>query len=208
MVVRLRELEPRIHITYFHEGWPRDLVKMLETRYNAVESRLVESYQFVDVHQDNRNTFSAGYASILRDACSAYSSTCDRLVRVTGFVDSRTKETSAADYRAFLIKVVPEIAVVCVQLEYPYGEKYLMPFDSLRDDESPRWWSAFTNLKHTEFDNITEANLSNCLNATAGLAVLVRLLDYTIEVSSLVGVPPQTKFQVVCLFQLALLLRG
>jgi hypothetical protein len=152
---------------------------MFATRYFAIEGRLLDSFQFVNLHVDNKNTFSSGYASILRDACSAYSATCDRLVRMSGSVDKGLQETKANHFRDYLVKNVPTIADICVALEYSYGESFLMPFDSFRSGGSPDWWDAFTNQKHTEFDDFKQANLTNCLNAVGALAILVRLLDYS-----------------------------
>ena len=191
-MIRLRSLGPELCFRYSYQDWVTELEKLLGTRYLAIESRLLDSFRFVDLHEDNKVAFSAGYASMLRDACSAYSSTCDRLVRATKFLNPEPTETNNGHYRDFLLKNVPTIADVCVKLDYSYGDKYLIPFDAFRHEGSSDWWDAFTNLKHTEFDDFKKGNLVNCLNAVGGLMVLVKLLDYTSQERGLLS--PESKF--------------
>ena len=98
---------------------------------------------------------------------------------MTEFVDKDIEETNAGQYRDFLVMSVPTIADVTIALEYAYGERYLMPFDAFRHNGSPDWWNAYTTLKHTEFNDFKQANLTNCLNVVGALMVLGRLLDYS-----------------------------
>jgi hypothetical protein len=192
-MIRLRELGPEIVHPRWNLDWPKELERLLTTRYFAIERRMLESLQFVDLNEENGNSFSIGCASILRDAGGAFSSTCDQLVRKTQFVDNEIEETNAAHYRGCLRKEVPTIPDVCVELEYSYGERYLVPFDSYRNDSSPEWWEAFTNQKHTEFEDFKQANLVNCLNAAGALWILVKLLDYSVAIGSWQTV--ETKFK-------------
>lgn len=148
-----------------------ELSSYLFQKYRQIEDRMEETFHFVALHKDNENTFSYEFASILRDSGSAFSSVIDELVRKT---TSKTKKLyNFRDYRRFLINEVSNIHL-CVVAVNPLFPLVIMPFSALRDSKKgqPKWWRAYTVVKHFEVTQHREGNLCNALGSLAALAIV------------------------------------
>jgi hypothetical protein len=139
----------------------------------------METFRFVDCHPDNSKTFSFELSSILRDAGSIFSSVLDHLVR-------RGTESSdrldIANYKKWLTDVpyrpqtvdlepVNTLELAVAELNAPFDRRFLRGF--MPYIRTPRWWSAYNDLKHSDLNQFRKGNLEHCLNAVAALGTLL-----------------------------------
>ena len=80
---------------YQGKEWFLQATKYLSSRLSSVESRLITAFRFVELHTENRMSFSYEFASILRDLGSTFSSVADILVRGIDPKFSSVKETNS-----------------------------------------------------------------------------------------------------------------
>lgn len=152
--------------------WFPKISTYLSSRYSAIESRMVGTFHYVELHQNNRHTFSHEFGSILRDVGSVFGSLVDRLIRLTGSKPTRKKYLDIGDYRTFLVNSVPDIYLLTVEV-IGQDARILNPLCELRSPQgTPKWWDAYNNLKHSEILNYQDGNLENTLNSIGALAIL------------------------------------
>lgn len=158
-------------VKFQNASWATELSNYLAQKYRQIEDRLAKTLDFVAPARENRDTFSYEFASILRDTGSAFGSTMDELVRRT--TTKPKKRYDFNDYRRFLIDSIPNIhmRVVAVNALFPL---IIMPFSALRDSQKgqPKWWRAYTAIKHSEVKQHKEGNLSNTFGSVAALAII------------------------------------
>jgi hypothetical protein len=162
-----------------------ELVAFISNRYFAIETRLHETFRFVDLHPNNASTFSYEYASLLRDVGSAF----DSALKVFGRQVEGTQNPRIHDHLVFLRQnlplkkpsVSPELTHLSVELASDRADRFLLPFTGVRMDSNkanlPSWWEAYNDVKHLEIEKLGEGNLKNVLNASAALFALFVLTD-------------------------------
>jgi hypothetical protein len=100
------------------EQWFREVLSYMMIRYDSIESRMIETFRYVDCNPLNYGVFSYEYASILRDAGSVFGSIMDTLVRKSDSVP-RKNEYDVRDYRKWLIN---EIEKIHLRARYPNND--------------------------------------------------------------------------------------
>ncbi len=161
-----------IYHKFAGEPWYGEVLSYLSQRYNFIEDRTMGSFRYVDCHPANRGTFSFEFASILRDAGSAFSSVTDKLVRHSRRV-AASQILSMGDYVEWLKEMIPKLHLAAAELSFPLEERLLVPFKSLGEpDTTVGWWKAYNNVKHADIDMYQEGNLEHAVSSVAGLAVL------------------------------------
>jgi hypothetical protein len=189
MMSSLSPLSSTFYWKWHDQTWYPAIETYLDQRYSAIEARFIETLRFVELHPDNRSTFSYEYAGILRDAGSVFDSTMRKLAEGDKFpLGERKFEYDMGHYRSFLSKYVitesfqghsSRIALVALELVASNDPVFLQPF--LAWEKVPEakleWWDAFNDVKHSDMDKFRRGNLLNCLNALAALATLKRLVD-------------------------------
>jgi len=132
---------------------------------------MIDAFRYVDLHPDNRSTFSHEFGSILRDVGSVFGSLMDRLTRLTAS-ERLPKRLNFGHYRTFLVGNVPNIHSLTVKVR-ALDAGLLIPFEEFGSPQgTPRWWDAYNNLKHSEILNYQDGNLENTLNGIGALAIL------------------------------------
>ena len=165
----------QLHFKYHEEPWFPEILSYLANRYPAIESRMMNSFRFVQLHQNNRYAFSYEFGSILRDTSSVFGSLTDRLVRLTTS-GSLPNHLNFGHYRTFLVDNIPDIPSRTVKVR-GLDAGVLVPLSELGSPQgTPRWWDAYNKLKHSEILNYPDGNLENTLNAIGALAILAFLL--------------------------------
>jgi hypothetical protein len=157
--------------TKYRSGpWYAPALEYLRIRNVSIEDRLIETFRFVDVDENNGRTFSYEYASILRDAGSTFASVMEAFVR--GVTD-KTGKTYFNDYKNLLIKEDSEISSRSLLIIPHRKNGVIIPLHSLENNTAtPAWWSAFTEVKHSEYTNYKQGSLGNAITAVAALKVL------------------------------------
>ncbi len=133
-----------------HE-WFERATSHWHSRFGYVEERLTSTLRYVEIHQDNRATFSAEFASILRDTGAAFGSLADALVSGAGFEPRRGKQYDFLDYRDFLRAEVLDVSRLTVQIRSLHPEGIVVPFEELEEEDGvPGWWTAHNKVKHQD----------------------------------------------------------
>jgi len=163
-----------------NQSWFSHAASYLSSRFPAVEARMQTTFRYVELHTENRNTFSYEFASILRDSGSIFGSVADALVR--GASAAPIREYNFGDYRDFLRREVPDIGqrTICLRPCFPAG--IVVPFEELQTTTgTPGWWDAYNKVKHHEYAEFRVGNLENCVTAVSALALLGFLMGIFIS---------------------------
>lgn len=156
------------------QDWAQSPLNYLEkTRYSIVE-RFIESFRYVSLRRENATTFSYEFASILRDAGSAFGSFRDAVVRNSDPQKIWSRAPNIKDFFEFFIRYaagLPNGFIDVRALTDPYR---LHPFWGWTTRKAPSCWKAHENLKHSEYRYDEEGNLRNATNAVAAVEIILR----------------------------------
>ncbi len=162
-----------------------ELASFVSTRYFAIETRVHETFRFVDLEPRNASSFSYEYASLLRDIGGAF----DSALKVFGRNVTGIKNPTIHNHLDFLRQNtrsskpvgLADLTTISVELASNRTDRFLYPFADLsknaRKADLPKWWDAYNDVKHLEVEKLAEGNFKNVLNAFAALFVLFILTD-------------------------------
>jgi hypothetical protein len=157
------------------QNWFANAASYLSSRLPSVEARLQTAFRYVELHSENRKAFSYEFASILRDSGSAFGSVVEALLQ--GTMGAPKRRYTFANYRRFLRQEVPDIHKRTVHWRPCFPNGTVVPFEELQTATgTPKWWVAYNNVKHSEYDEFRMGNLENCVKAVSALALLGRLM--------------------------------
>ena len=133
----------------------------------ALESDFSATSRFVEFAPANFKTFSVEYAKLLL----AVGSEIDVLCKVIcGRISPGARCGNIDEYRVCLTSrghIYSEEVLI-----RRYGLDFI-PWAAWASGTNPTWWDSYNNVKHHRHVQFQEANLENCVNAIAGLFVLV-----------------------------------
>jgi len=162
------------------QDWFSDAASYLSSRFPSVEARLQTAFRYVELHGENRKTFSYEFASILRDSSSVFGSVAEAFLQ--GTMGAPKGEYTFANYRDFLRREVPDIHKRTVHLRPCFPNGVIVPFEELQmATDSPKWWIAYNKVKHSEYDKFRMGNLENCVKAVSALGLLGHLMGVFIS---------------------------
>ncbi len=171
---------------YGASRWFKETSDYLGQRYQQEEGRMEEAFKFVTLSRDNGSVYSYEFSSILRDTGSSIGSVLDMLIRNT--TTKPRKYYNFRDYCLFLSTNIPDIHLRSVSVNSLFP-MVLIPFSALGTTQpKPKWWLAYTKVKHSEVSDCKQANLSNALGSLAALAILGTLLACFIRTRLFVNV--------------------
>ena len=129
--------------------------------YLVLEKKFVDSIEYVELHEDNYNAFSNGYALLIQ----VIGAELDILFKeYCGFNTSDRRKT-ITDYAAFILQDSPNIVNQKISLQqYDIEIQPFKEWDASQAGQSLPWWSAFTNIKHNRYDKLKQAKQENALN--------------------------------------------
>lgn len=183
--------------------------------YLQLQQRLLSIFPYVSCHQDNYNTYSIQFESLLVDACSFFDSMCQEFIRerhpkaafsemsrVRDHADklAGTKYFKMDDYRILFEKEFgcSRLAVnVNVDEDHWYFNPLaavrqlthclITPFDGWQFDRGLDWWSAYTSLKHNRLLNRKRATLKSALYSMGAVFVILTHRQASLFMSGQVG---------------------
>lgn len=157
---------------YQNQDWFKLANAYCTNRFGAIESRMYGVFRYIELHQDNGNTFSYELASILRDCGSVFNSTMDAIVKGSGFITK--SESSFRDYKQFFLSHDPNIYTYSLQIRSLFPNGAIAPFKGMEiAPYVPKWWDAYNRIKHNEHEEFKSGNLDNCINALSSLALIL-----------------------------------
>lgn len=148
--------------------------------YLMLEKRFVESIEFVELHEDNFDAFSNGYALLIQ----AIGAELDTVFKeFCGF--NTTDRKTVADYAQYILNNTTDIKnqKISVQ-EYDIEIQPFMNWDINRPGQSLQWWGAFTDVKHNRYEQLKQAKQENVLNILGALYLIEMLYLKKITVNT------------------------
>lgn len=139
--------------------------------YLMLEKHFVESIEFVELHEDNFDEFSNGYALLIQ----AIGAELDTVFKeLCGF--NTTDRKTIADYAQHILTNIPDIKnqKISVQ-EYDIEIQPFMNWDINQPGQSLQWWGAFTDVKHNRYAQLKQAKQENVLNILGALYLIEML---------------------------------
>ena len=136
-----------------------------------LEKRFVESIEFVELHEDNFDAFSNGYALLIQ----AIGAELDTVFKeFCGF--TTTDRKTIADYAQYILTHTQDIKnqKISVQ-EYDIEIQPFMNWDINQPGQSLQWWGAFTDVKHDRYEQLKQAKQENVLNILGALYLIEML---------------------------------
>lgn len=133
--------------------------------YLMLEKRFIESMEYVELHEDNYNAFSNGYALLIQ----AIGAELDTVFKeFCGFDTSDRK--SIVDYAQYILSRNPDIVNIRILLqEYDTEIQPFQNWNVSQPGQTLQWWIAFTDIKHNRYDKLKQAKQENVLNILGAL---------------------------------------
>jgi len=145
-------------------------------RFHPIETRILNTFRYVELQSRNKDAFSYEFGSIIRDIGSTFSSLLDKLARNTTTKPKAVYDIM--DYRKFLADEVEDVGLIGAQLGSPFRLNLILPYENIGDMTTRlNWWDAYNNLKHSEIDNFQDGSLTNVIYGMGSLAILYALMD-------------------------------
>lgn len=136
-----------------------------------LEKRFLDSVEYVELHEDNYDTFSNGYALLIQ----AIGAELDIVFKeFCGFNTSDRKKIT--DYAQCILASNQDIVNIKIVLqEYDIEIQPFKTWNINQPAQSLQWWTAFTDIKHNRYDQLQQAKQENVLNILGAL-YLVEML--------------------------------
>lgn len=140
--------------------------------YLMLESRFMDSIEYVELHKDNESAFSNGYALLIQ----AVGAELDTVFKeYCGFNTADTKNiTHYANYILESDINIKEMTIVIP--EYDMEIKPFENWDKACPKQSLLWWVAFDDMKHNRYEQLHSASQKNTLNILGALYLVEMLL--------------------------------
>ena len=151
--------------------WYLEASEYLKHRRRFIQSRFLDCIRYVDLHSSNKNTFSYELAGVLKDCGSCFGSVLDAMVKGSRFTPK--PKSDIRDYRSFLLAQDPRIWRSSVHIRSRFPKGLILPLYSLKKgNASPRWWTAYNQVKHSEYREYRLGSLGNAATSLAALVIL------------------------------------
>lgn len=132
--------------------------------YCNLESDFLNTLRYVELSISNYNTYSIEYVKIILSVCSEVDVlskvVCERLGHKVKTMD---RYVGIFNHHFEFMHTYHLIINNNIRL---------IPWASIKTNESPEWWKKHNKIKHDRSVNFENANLGNCFNALSGLYVL------------------------------------
>lgn len=146
----------------------KDFIKDYWRYYLMLEQRFCETTRYVELTEDNYQTYSLEYVNELQ----SIGSEIDVLMKILcGFGQNERKNIS--DYCPKILEKYPDIIEREVNVETL--DDPVIPFKGWDKKEAAKsldWWTAYNDIKHGRVLNIRNASLKNVLDSLAALYIL------------------------------------
>lgn len=136
--------------------------------YQIQEDELRKILDFVTPVSSHDQVYSPQISKHLMSSCIAFEGICKEIGSF-----NKTCPGNIGEYKALMLGKFPKITDFEVQITV--GNRILKPFENWNETNLV-WWTDYTDLKHSYFQNLSSGNLLSCMN-TLG-AYLLAILYY------------------------------
>ena len=142
--------------------------------YFSLEDDLIETNRYVEICDENLDTFSTQFTRLLLAAASEVDVVAKTLCEQ---IEPQSNPRNIDGYRKVIIRKFP--AIPAIEMGIEWNPLRIKPWESwaASNPSSPDWWRAYNGVKHERNANYWSGNLRNSLGAIAGLYCLVRHLE-------------------------------
>lgn len=155
----------------------------LSRAYISIEKELRSIFDFIEPDEKNKEAFSFELYSLLLRACTEVELNCKQIMEANGATPQGSFFTMA-DYKKLEKSSLLSKYIVtfpnwrhrnATSHKLEYTKKEFCPFSNfdMSIGKSPDWYEAYNKVKHNREENLEKANLENCMNAVAGILVLL-----------------------------------
>ena len=153
-------------------NWKPEDVEFIFRSYQIFEKKFEEFLRVLPLTPENEQAWSPELVGLFLDVSSLVDSVARHIVGKSA--TKKTHELNIDDFETHLL--AKEHIIDSRVAVYVYPLKVISPYDGYRAADG--WWKVYSGLKHNRIEHYTKANLSNTLNALAGLfLILVRHKD-------------------------------
>lgn len=132
----------------------------------SIEKDLEKVGRYVEICEQNFNTYSIELARVLLSACSEIDVLMKQLCKILGL----NSVQNINDYR---LAIKPNLAgLIDEEVFLPRFGVEFKPWASWENNVTPEWWQNHNSVKHNRNESFHEANLKNTLYSIGGLFVL------------------------------------
>lgn len=176
-----RIVRPSVPVIYYvHDNrYAQDMLQ-LRRSYFMLEEKLKEILNYIEPDEHNLNVFSMELYSLLLRACTEVELNCKLILQANDYNtnhnysmrDYKKIESSSllSKYKVYIDnwRSIKDDTII-------YSKKELVPFESFgfSEPKSPSWYHDYNLVKHNREKHMHVATLKNCLNAVAGVLVLL-----------------------------------
>lgn len=141
----------------------------------SLDSDLNDISKFIEIHSDNFNTYSIQLARIYLSACSEVDVIAKLLCEALHpgqlkKIRGKRPFPNMTDYRQVISANCPKFHKMSVDLPR-YGFS-VIPWLEFKNENTPRWWTEYNQVKHNRDSFFHKANLLNTIEAIASLFVM------------------------------------
>ena len=155
-------------------GYVRDVqfIPEAERMSMLMAARLIvddfeQLFEFIEPHTSNENVFSHRIYELLLRTCTEVESCCKGILHANDHAAN-----SMDDYKK--IEQATHLSDYVVQYTNWFPSHYsVQPFSSWATGGSLSWYKAYNDVKHNRWQNFTQANLKNLLDAISGLLCVI-----------------------------------
>lgn len=144
--------------------------------FSFLEERLMDTQKYVAFEEENLNTFSIEFASIINDCCGVINGFLFELCQ--NKFPTKTK-FNMSDYKDFLLEESYQISelIYCGKFIIQPWEK-LAIYKNNNKESTPLWWNDYNEIKHSGKPNFMKATLKTTISCMAGMFSLLTMNDY------------------------------
>lgn len=159
---------------------------LIATQYFSIEDHLLESFLYVTPINNNKNTCSARFASIIRESCNLYEVLCKKIYSQI-FEVKKNKKLNIFDYLILerYFKLANEEIGSAILYNYLNDGKRIMPFYCLskwdaiskpKIEHIPEWWNSYNKIKHSTENIVDAATLDSAIYATSAVFQIIKMI--------------------------------
>lgn len=129
---------------------------------------------YVELHNDNNNTFSHRIYELLLRTCTEFENNCKGILLDNNYSSKNTANLNIIDY--FKINKASRLNEYSVKIKNWFPDSIeIKPFEEWNSSKYSQlfWYKAYNNVKHNRSENFQDANLKNLTYALAGLLIVL-----------------------------------
>ena len=152
----------------------------------TLEKDLSNLKNYIEIHEDNYETYSFELSKLLQLSCSEIDSVCRLLCNTidtsNDYFDEVIYSGNIANYKDTILKSYPLLTKSEVHI--PDLSTKILPWADWDSKNSPNWWAGYNKVKHYRHSCFKEANLKNTLFSMSALMIIILYLYRIVESTS------------------------